>query len=113
MTATYLDREQATPVSDIYDFGGGLYFTHLIGRHGGSLHISKDTGWLVGEGVVENDRLKGRIEFHPYGEGMGQKPPQPIIRDWEAHLVESSGSATEKNALQPDARDGVPLARDP
>lgn len=95
LAATYVDWDKETPVSDVYDFGGGLYFTHLIGRQGGALYHTEDTGWLIGEGVVEDGGLKGRIEFYPYKEVPRRDAPPPIIRDWTPRLVESSDKATK------------------
>jgi hypothetical protein len=90
--ATYLDRDQALPVTDFYDFGGGFYFTLLIGREGNSsIRITEDTGWLIGEGVLDNGELKGMIEFHPYGRIPGvageRKAPQAVIENWTPRLV--------------------------
>ncbi len=66
LVATYLDRDRQIPVLDFYDFGGGFYFTLLIGREGSSLTITEDTGWLIGEGVIDQGELKGRMDFYPY-----------------------------------------------
>ena len=91
MAATYLDRDQRAPVSDFYDCGAGFYFTILIGHTGGEITITEDAGWLIGEGVLEQGRLKGRIEFYPYGE-MGQvaggNASKPIISEWAPRLIE-------------------------
>jgi SAM-dependent methyltransferase len=65
--AAYLDREQTTPVGDFYDFGGGFYFTHMVGRlPEGSVEITPDTGWLIGQAVADGDKLVGTIQFYPY-----------------------------------------------
>jgi SAM-dependent methyltransferase len=91
LIATYMDRDQTTPVTDFYDWGGGFYFTLLIGREGDSLKITEDTGWLIGEGVLDHGTLKGRIEFYPYGgtpDGPGERrAAQPVIQDWAPRLV--------------------------
>jgi SAM-dependent methyltransferase len=91
LIATYMDRDQTTPVTDFYDWGGGFYFALLIGREGDSLKITEDTGWLIGEGVLDHGALKGRIEFYPYGgtsDGPGErKAPQTVIQDWAPRLV--------------------------
>jgi hypothetical protein len=91
LTATYLDRDQEVRVTDLYDFGGGLYFTLLIGREGNSVKITEDTGWLIGEGVLDHGALKGTIEFYPYGAMPdvlnGKKTPGPVIQNWAPHLV--------------------------
>jgi hypothetical protein len=66
LIATYLDGDKLIPVTDFYDFGGGFYFTLLIGRKGHSIRITEDTGWLIGETVADNGALKGTIEFYPW-----------------------------------------------
>ncbi|MBA7695884.1 hypothetical protein ES703_104524 [subsurface metagenome] len=78
LTATYLDRDQALAITDFYDFGGGFYFTLLIGRERASIRITEDTGWLIGEGIIDQGQLKGTIYFHPYGE----RSSVPIKRAW-------------------------------
>jgi hypothetical protein len=89
----YLDEDQVLPVTDFYDFGGGFYFTLLIGRneHGG-VTITEDTGWLIGEAVLEDGSLKGRIEFYPYGNKndnpAGAKITEPVIKEWKPNLIE-------------------------
>ena len=89
--ATYSDRGESIPVRDFYDLGGGFYFTLLIGRIEDGLRITEDTGWLIGEGVLNRDELKGRIEFHPYGgvpgRSDGRKAPQPLLQDWTPRPV--------------------------
>ncbi len=93
LIATYLDQDRTLPVTDFYDCGGGFYFTLLIGREdeGGSVRITEDTGWLIGEAVLDDGVLKGRIEFYPYGGtpyGPGErKAPQTVIQDWAPRLV--------------------------
>jgi SAM-dependent methyltransferase len=67
-------------VDDFYDFGGGFYFSSLIGqsyhgrsnyRRGGGYTISRNdsTGWLIGEGVLDQGSIKGTISFYPYFDG--------------------------------------------
>lgn len=88
-TATYLDRGQEFPVGDFYDFGGGFYFTHLIGREGkSSLRHDKDSGWLIGEAVAGTDGIKGTIEFHP-----AQSRTEPIELPQGASLAEKIHAA--------------------
>ena len=76
---TYTDRgwnddhsyERETSVSDFYDFGGGFYFTFLIGRligQGGggySLLPDDNAGWLIGEAIAEQGGITGTISFYP------------------------------------------------
>jgi hypothetical protein len=88
LTAVYSDRDQKIPVIDFCDSGGGFYFTLLIGRHGGSLRITKDTGWLIGEAVLDDGALKGKIEFYPWPDWSGErKERRPVIQDWTPTLV--------------------------
>lgn len=84
--ATYIDGDKEFPVPDFYDFGGGFYFTLLIGRREHGLRLSADTGWLIGEGALEDGGLKGRIEFHPSG-APGDKKVS-IYQDWTPRLTE-------------------------
>ncbi len=87
-TAAYIDRGRETPVEDFYDFGGGFYFTHLIGRHAsGGLEVTDDTGWLIGHAVLEGDTVTGRVAFYPYTDG----PPtatRPASTAWEPRRVQ-------------------------
>jgi len=92
LIASYMDRDQTTLVTDFYDCGGGFYFTLLIGREDeGSIRITEDTGWLIGEAVLDDGVLKGHIEFYPYGGTSGvpgeRKAPQTVIPDWTPRLV--------------------------
>jgi hypothetical protein len=87
LMATYLDGDRTIPVSDFYDYGGGFYFTLLIGHEGNSLKITDDTGWLLGEGIIDEGALKGTIEFHPYRE---RKEAQPAIKEWTPRLIQPS-----------------------
>ncbi|MFC1736378.1 class I SAM-dependent methyltransferase [Candidatus Hydrogenedentota bacterium] len=88
--ATYLDRDKAVPITDFYDWGGGFYFTLMIGREGNSLVHTEDTGWLIGEGVLDQGALKGMIEFYPYGyvdmSDEGKVSPT-VIRNWTPRLI--------------------------
>jgi hypothetical protein len=91
LTATYVDRGEEVRVTDIYDFGGGLYFTLLINREGNTVKITEDTGWLIGEGVLDQGALKGTIEFYPWGDMPEvlnpEKRPEPVIRNWAPRLI--------------------------
>lgn len=92
LTVTYLDQDRTLPVTDFYDFGGGFYFTLLIGRTEHGVKIMEDTGWLIGEAVFNQGSLAGRIEFYPYGTGPAgpgeSKTPQPVIMDWQPRLIQ-------------------------
>jgi len=96
--ATYLDGDKLVSVTDFYDFGGGFYFTLLIGRERASIRITEDTGWLIGEGLLENGELKGTIEFYPCetsdipgvsGERKAseRKASRAVIRKWAPRLI--------------------------
>lgn len=84
--ATYIDGDKEFHVPDFYDFGGGFYFTLLIGRREHGLRRSADTGWLIGEGVLEDGGLKGMIEFHPSGAPGDRKVS--TYQDWTPRLTE-------------------------
>jgi len=69
--------EMETSVTDFYDFGGGFYFTYLIGRsnhrRGGGYSLSGDpynTGWLIGEAIIDGGEIKGTVSFYPYFQGQ-------------------------------------------
>ena len=99
--ATYLDGDRTIPVTDFYDFGGGLYFTLMIGRKGHSIKITEDTGWLIGEGIIDHGALKGTISFYPWkqkvpvlegGKVTGETEVNRAMkviqdRDWSPRLI--------------------------
>jgi hypothetical protein len=91
LIATYLDQDRALPVTDFYDCGGGFYFTLLIGRKGDSIRITEDRGWLIGEAVLDQGTLEGKIEFHPYTDVPrapgGAEASRVAIQDWAPRLV--------------------------
>jgi len=67
------NETKPVPVFDLYDFGGGFYFTLLWGLEGtsytrGSRRMGPQDGWLVGEAVLEDGTLKGSLAFYPYAE---------------------------------------------
>jgi SAM-dependent methyltransferase len=71
LVATYADGKQTLPVRDLYDFGGGFYFTLLLGLQGDSYTSSgrrggPEDGWLIGEATAYESRLNGTIAFYPY-----------------------------------------------
>ena len=96
-SATYLSGDKEIPVHHFYDWGGGFYFAVLVGRTDNGFIIRDDTGWLMGEAVFQQDHLKGRIEFYPYGALGAENRRNPISRDWEPHLLEPSGRAGREN----------------
>ncbi len=91
LIATYLDQDRTLPVTDFYDYGGGFYFTLLIGRKEDGLRITEDTGWLIGEAVLDDGALEGKIEFHPYADMSGAlggaEAPRAVIQNWTPRLV--------------------------
>jgi SAM-dependent methyltransferase len=116
LVATYADKNreksawrddtQPVPVFDTYDFGGGFYFTLLLGMEGlsyrgGSRRIGAQDGWLVGEAVMEDGMLKGTLAFYPYARSWMTdiadpkqpkpkelNPPHPSGRlDWQPKRV--------------------------
>jgi SAM-dependent methyltransferase len=67
----YLEKSKPIPVTDFYDFGGGFYFTLLLGLEGNSITMSgrragPEDGWLIGEGIATSNTLSGTIAFYPY-----------------------------------------------
>lgn len=111
LAATYVDKSRTMaarqggnkpiPVTDIYDFGGGFYFTLLLGRQSnGSRELGPENGWLIGEAAASDDRLAGTIAFYPYDASSNVHPgmlgplprnttpePQPGRRDWQPTRV--------------------------
>jgi SAM-dependent methyltransferase len=79
LTASYHQRitkappaspvELWTPVTDIYDCGGGFYFTLLVGQDpsigGGGGQLGPEVGWMVGEAIAASNTLSGTIAFYP------------------------------------------------
>ncbi|MBN1974678.1 MAG: class I SAM-dependent methyltransferase [Sedimentisphaerales bacterium] len=86
------DKNTILPVTDFYDFGGGFYFTLLIGSTEHGIRITDDTGWLIGEAVWEDGSLTGKMEFYPYGNTndnpAGAKITEPVINKWKPNLIE-------------------------
>ncbi len=86
-------RDDATPVpvSDFYDFGGGFYFTLLLGREGNSRRQGPQDGWLIGEAIMDEGTLKGTLTFHPYlftrPQRSGNPTPAPDRLDWHPNRV--------------------------
>jgi hypothetical protein len=91
LIATYQDQDRTLPVTDLYDFGGGFYFTLLIGRDAHGIKVTDDTGWLTGQAIFDQGSLTGRIEFYPYGTAPddldNKKTPQSVNRDWRPRLI--------------------------
>lgn len=105
LAATYLDasrvdyrqRPELPSAVDFYEFGGGFYFTLLLGQQAdGGRRMGVEDGWLVGEALAINDKLEGTIAFYPYPQDMFPRvvnerqpqPARPILetgpRDWGA-----------------------------
>jgi SAM-dependent methyltransferase len=113
LAATYLDKNLAPPgdpegstvipLADLYDFGGGFYFTLLLGHQGhsmlgGSRSMDPGYGWLIGEAVIQDGALNGTIAFYPYALASqmiqvrpGQPDKKPELqtgrRDWLAKRI--------------------------
>jgi len=78
----YVGRNKPIPIEDFYDFGGGIYFTLLLGReatggqasytvarlqhHTTSRRLGREDGWVIGEAICANANLVGTIAFYPY-----------------------------------------------
>jgi len=73
LLCSYSDGVESKPVVDFYNFGGGFYFTALLANGGGGQKPA-DTGWLIGEAVLDGSALKGTIAYHLTAE-MNQQPP--------------------------------------
>jgi SAM-dependent methyltransferase len=96
---------QLIPVADLYDFGGGFYFTLFLGNDGHSpLGIGRwvragsgsQDGWLVGEAMAQDSTLRGTIAFYPAApfrdpDHPGQPDPIPTMqvgrRDWQPKRI--------------------------
>jgi SAM-dependent methyltransferase len=120
LTATYIDKNRdvpmyatkeldGLPVSDFYDFGGGFYFTLLLGRdRSGARRLGPEDGWVIGEAIGADSSLAGAIAFYPYVQdsftagfaraAAGSAPPPPEKpalktgkRPWQPKRVASSG----------------------
>jgi len=107
LAATYEDKNRTVPVwaggnkpipvADFYDFGGGFYFTLLLGLQGtrlsgGSRITGPENGWLIGEAVAQENTLRGTIAFYPYAaesplQPLDRKPPPQGRRDWQPRRV--------------------------
>ena len=108
LAATYVDEHRnlpvwaggnkPVPVTDLYDFGGGFYFTLLLGLQGtslaqGSRITGPENGWLIGEATARENTLHGTIAFYPYSTSPRVRPPDgapplPARRDWQPRRVE-------------------------
>jgi SAM-dependent methyltransferase len=101
LTATYVDKSRATrydpkegqpiPVTDFYDFGGGFYFTLLLGLEGnritgGARRAGPEDGWLVGEAVAQEGTLQGTIAFYPYA--LGFTPPTHLLQPGQTPVAQ-------------------------
>jgi len=83
---TYAGRNKPIPIEDFYDFGGGIYFTLLLGReatggqayytvariqhHTTSRRLGPEDGWVIGEAIGASAGLTGTIAFYPYPKSM-------------------------------------------
>jgi SAM-dependent methyltransferase len=104
------DDTQPIPVPDIYDFGGGFYFTLLLGLKGESLKSrprsfhppfggntqSPLDGWVVGEAMMDGSALKGTLNFYTYPRTT-EPPPKLPARDWQPMRVDNEARKTMPN----------------
>jgi SAM-dependent methyltransferase len=106
LAATYADQNREknrwrddtrpVPVFDIYDFGGGFYFTLLLGLEGdrysrGSRRAGPQDGWVIGEAIMDEGTLKGTLTFYPYPFTRPRTPGTPTPPsdrlDWQPKRV--------------------------
>lgn len=78
----------------VHGLGGGFCFTLLIGRDEHGVTITEDTGWLIGEGVVDHGELRGTLDFCPWPAGAppsrpdgAGKTPTEVHQDWAPRPV--------------------------
>ncbi|HCE46869.1 MAG TPA: hypothetical protein DET40_25255 [Lentisphaeria bacterium] len=91
------DNAQPIPVPDIYDFGGGFYFTLLLGLEGERSNRvyrkqSPQESWLVGEAMMNGSALEGRLHSYPYAEATeSTSKPAPKLqsREWKPKRVDN------------------------
>ncbi len=113
--ATYTDRNREKtawrddtkpiPVMDFYDFGGGFYFTLLLGlegssQRGSSRRMGPQNGWVVGEALLDHGTLKGSIAFYPYTETFLQRN-----LDTNLNAAKPSPPKVSQPGLAPGRRD--------
>jgi hypothetical protein len=109
LAATYVDKNrtpqsgkvnQPIPVTDAYDFGGGFYFTLLLGSEGlqGGRRLGPEDGWLIGEAVAQDNTLRGSIAFYHY---------RPRV-DNEGRILFLPQQASEKTAPELARHDWQP-----
>ena len=61
----------------------------MIGREGNSLKLTEDTGWLIGQGILDHGALTGTIKFYPYGDTPdGEKMSRPVIQNWAPRMIQ-------------------------
>ena len=96
LAATYTDKNlesmsgdvnQPIPITDIYDFGGGFYFTILLGseNNGDVRRRGPEDGWLIGEAATHDNAISGTISFYPYQiwQSVTNQTVQNGPRDWQ------------------------------
>ncbi|MBN1418788.1 MAG: methyltransferase domain-containing protein [Planctomycetes bacterium] len=103
LVAAYTDRGQSVPVTDFYDFGGGFYFTLMIGRTrlpgGEAFTFAEGAGWLIGEAVLDDGSPRGEIGFYPYAGWGSKKWVAPVTGDWTPRSIERTrdGGSSERD----------------
>ena len=87
----YGDVNQPIPITDIYDFGGGFYFTILLGseNHGRVRQQGPQDGWLIGEAAARDNTISGTILFYPYRlwQSVTNRTVQNGPRDWQPKRI--------------------------
>ncbi len=120
LTATYVDKNRTVPdymggnkpipATDFYDFGGGFYFTLLLGLEGssmtgGSRRVSPEDGWLIGEGIAISNTLTGTIAFYPYNRRFMN---EPIVPDPKSRTNAPGSQPDKRVVVQEGRRDWLP-----
>jgi SAM-dependent methyltransferase len=99
----YLGKSKPIPVTDFYDFGGGFYFTLLLGLEGNSIttggrRAGPEDGWLIGEGIATSNTLSGTIAFYHQTFMIERSVPDPKSR------TNALGSQPDKRVVAKEGR---------
>ena len=80
----YSNERKPIPVTDFYDFGGGFYFTLVLGRESnGARRMGPDDGWVIGEATMISNALSGTIAFYPHPQDSFGHFPGPAKTNTE------------------------------
>jgi len=81
LIGTLVDGQQETPLTDLYNFGSGVYFTHYA-------QSGEDRSWLIGNGVVSSNVLTGTTRFYHhqlyFPNGVLRRRPPTGSQPWTA-----------------------------